>query len=107
MSTWITPTTAPAIVAAEFHVGPIDGGGEAAETIDASDVVGDEGQPAREVRAKIPVHAPFVPQAPACNSLWHLRWGRRSAMECESAPRGPAGCWRGTGQSLRSTVGPE
>ena len=46
----------PALVAAEFHVGAIDGGDDAAATIDASSLVGDDGHPAGEVVAEVGVH---------------------------------------------------
>ena len=54
----------PAFVAAEFHVGPINGGNDAAATFDAGILVGDDGHPASEIVAEVGVHAPFVPQPP-------------------------------------------
>jgi hypothetical protein len=46
-----------AFVAAEFHVGPIDGGDDAAATIDAGSLVGNDGHPAGEVAAQVSVNA--------------------------------------------------
>jgi hypothetical protein len=50
--------------------------------------VGDDGHPASEVHAKIPVHAPLVTQAPACDEgPCRPRWWRRRVYSMEDVAR--------------------
>jgi len=64
----------PAFFAAKFHVAAIDGGDDAATTLDAGGVVGDARHAAGEILADVAIHAPFVPQAPECDvTLWSPR----------------------------------
>jgi hypothetical protein len=53
----------PALVASEFHVGPIDSGDDTATTIDAGNrPVRNYGHPVGKVAAEVISHSPFLTQ---------------------------------------------